>query len=179
MSSVSDPNQRVQLFVSLLAQSERRLNGFVLSLLPNWSDADDVLQTTKLKLWEQFGNFDPSGDFGAWARKIAFFEILTYRKRTNRDRARFSNETLEHLAAEVQSIADEADLRHQALSHCLQRLATTGRDLLWGFYSGQGTVKDLAIRLGRSVRGTQRAVARLLHQLQQCVEQAVRAEDQL
>jgi len=45
----------------LLAKNERRLSQYVLALVPNWADADDLIQQTKVRLWEQFGQYDKSG----------------------------------------------------------------------------------------------------------------------
>ncbi|WP_145282237.1 sigma factor [Pirellulimonas nuda] len=72
-------SDRSAAFVTLLAASERQLAGFVLALLPNFADADEVLQETKLRLWEQFDGYDPSQSFDAWARSVAYFQILTKR----------------------------------------------------------------------------------------------------
>ena len=62
------PNPRIS---RLLAQYEPRLRGFILTLCPNWADAEDIAQEVKLRLWEQFDEYDPARDFGAWACTIA------------------------------------------------------------------------------------------------------------
>ena len=64
MAKHQDPDQRGIEFIGLLAREERRLTAYVAALVPNWADVDDLLQATKLKLWEQFGDYDPRGDFG-------------------------------------------------------------------------------------------------------------------
>jgi RNA polymerase sigma-70 factor (ECF subfamily) len=177
MAEYQDPDQRGIEFIGLLARQERRLTAYVATLVPNWADVDDILQATKLKLWEQFGQYDPTGDFGAWARKIAFYQVLTYRKKLGRDRSRFSPETLDLLAEELAAASEEADARRAALDGCLNKLTMVGRQLLWHFYGGEDTVKDMALKLGRSVRGTQRAVAKLRGDLQECIERAVCREE--
>ena len=74
-------NEHVERFVQLLSKCERRLNDYVLSLVPNWADAEEVLQETKLRLWQQYHEYDPTKDFGAWACTIAYYQVLTMRKR--------------------------------------------------------------------------------------------------
>ena len=177
MAEYQDADRREIEFIGLLAREERRLTAYVAALVPNWADMDDILQATKLKLWEQFGNYDRSGDFGAWARKIAFYQVLTYRKKSGRDRARFSPQTLELLSEDLAKVSEETDARRDALADCLKKLTIVGRQLLWHFYSGEDTTKDMAIKLGRSVRGTQQAVAKLRSDLQECVERALRREE--
>jgi RNA polymerase sigma-70 factor (ECF subfamily) len=176
VAEYQNTDQRGATFIGLLAREERRLTAYVAALVPNWADVDDLLQATKLKLWEQFGDYDPAGDFGAWTRKIAFYQVLTYRKKSGRDRTRFSQQTIELLAEDLVATADESDSRRDALADCLNKMTTSGRQLIWRFYGGEGTIKEIAVKLGRSVRGTQRAVAKLRGDLQECVERTIRTE---
>ncbi len=161
----------------LLTQQERGLQAYIVSLVPHWTDADDILQETKIKLWEKFATYDETGDFGAWARRIAHFEILTHRGKVRRERARLSQETLDLVAESAAAAAGEVESRYRALADCLNKLSDAGRDLLWRCYSGGAAVKDVAVSLGRSVRGTQRAVAKLRFTVLQCVERTVQRED--
>ena len=153
------------------------MQAYVVSLVPHWADADDIVQDTKIKLWERFGEYDPNGDFGAWARTIAFYQVLTYRSTARREHARLSQEALDLVAEAAAAIAPEADDRHRALVACLDRLTDKARSLLWTCYSSGSTVKQAAEALGRSVRATQRAVAQIRVSLQQCVERTIRRED--
>ena len=69
-SNPADPRSTEQ-FVELLGRNERQLSAYVLTLVADWNDAHDVLQEVRLRLWQQFADYDPAGDFGAWARSIA------------------------------------------------------------------------------------------------------------
>lgn len=60
-------------FLRLLSQHERRVKSFILALVPNWADADDLYQETTVRLWEQFADYDPDQEFGAWACTIAYY----------------------------------------------------------------------------------------------------------
>lgn len=161
----------------LVRQYDRQWKAYVVSLLPNWSDADDILQDTKLELWQRFAEYDPSGDFGAWARKIILFRVMTLRNKLGRERIRFSQEAFELVAAEAATIAHETDDRFRTLADCLKKLSDAARQLLWRCYAGNATVKDIAMSLGRSIRGTQHAVAKIRSDLQECVEREMRREE--
>jgi RNA polymerase sigma-70 factor (ECF subfamily) len=174
----ADHEERAKLFVDLLAQHERGLSGYIVALVPNWSDADDVLQETKLRLWEQFEKYDPSKDFGGWARAIAHFQVLTYRKQSNRHSARYTSEFVDLVAIEAASVAVEANVRHRFLDECMRRLGEAGRKLLILCYAGNLSIKEVALRLGRSIRGLQNAVAKLRKNVQQCVENRLRGKDE-
>ena len=74
-------------------------------------------------------------------------------------------------------MAHEADARLRALAGCLKKLTDAARLLLWRCYAGGATIKDVAVSLGRSVRATQRAVAKIRSDLQQCIEREMRKEE--
>jgi RNA polymerase sigma-70 factor, ECF subfamily len=176
-SKSSDCDARTREFVRLLGAHEQELSGYVVSLVPNWADADEVIQETKLRLWEQFERYDPTKDFGGWARAIAYFMVLAHRKRSQRASARFSQQFVDAVSREAASLATDAYPLREALDDCLAKLAPNARELLWACYADKETIKDVAIRLGRSVRGTQRAVAQIRIELQSCIEDAMRREE--
>src|SRR3954464_1132388 len=86
-------------FLRLFLQNERRLYAYVLTLLPNRADADDVLQEASLVMWNKFDPDRPPDDFTAWGCRIAYYKVLDFGKKSQRCRVRFSQETLEQLAA--------------------------------------------------------------------------------
>src|SRR4051812_30687389 len=79
------PSERVDAFVQLLGQSQRRIFLFVMSMVPNWSDAEEIIQETNLLLWREFDKFQPGTNFAAWACRIALNQTLAWRKRKRRD----------------------------------------------------------------------------------------------
>src|SRR3954468_11174561 len=87
-----------RLFLRLFLQNERRLYAYVLTLLPNRADADDVLQEASLVMWDKFDPDRPPDDFTAWGCRIAYFKVLDAYKRSHRSRVRFSQEMLERVA---------------------------------------------------------------------------------
>jgi RNA polymerase sigma-70 factor (ECF subfamily) len=79
------PPDKNRLFLSLFLQNQRRLYAYVLTLLPNRADADDVLQETCLVTWDKFDAGQPPADFLAWARRVAYHKVLDFYKKTHRD----------------------------------------------------------------------------------------------
>ena len=108
---------------------------------------------------------------------IAYFMVLAYRKQSSRSVARFSQQFIDLVAQEAASLTTRAHPLQEALSDCVSRLNQAARELLWACYAGRETIKDVANRLGRSVRGTQRAVAHIRTDLQRCVEDAMHSEE--
>ncbi len=162
---------RSEEFVRLLKKHERRLNGYVLSLVHNWSDADDIVQDVAVRLWQQFDDFRPGADFGVWACKIAYYQVLTHRKRAGRERLRFSEEFAQAVADEIAVVSAQGGEDQETLRQCLEKLAPPERELLRDYYSGT-PIAQLAEQLGRSAAALYKTLANLRKSLRACVERA-------
>ena len=79
-------------FVQLFASNERHLRAFVRSMGLDWTAVDDVVQTISLVMWRKWSTFDPATDFMRWARVIARFEVLKFRRTMARDRHVFTDD---------------------------------------------------------------------------------------
>ena len=60
----------------MLTGHQRQLYLFILTLLPNPNDADDVLGDVNTLLWTKADDFEPGTNFTAWAYRVAHFEVL-------------------------------------------------------------------------------------------------------
>jgi len=163
-------------FLRLLSQHERRMKAYILALVPNWADADDLYQETTVRLWEQFADYDPEKEFGAWACTIAYYMVLAHRKKSSREKGRFSQAFVGAVAEEVAATSHEADLRYHALQHCLRKLNKRNRDLIRRCYSGTNTLKAVAEQMGRNVAALYKALSRIRHSLHECIEKKLQEE---
>ena len=50
-------------FVERFVRSQDRIYAYVVTLLPNRADAEEVFQQTSLALWKKWRQFDPGRDF--------------------------------------------------------------------------------------------------------------------
>ena len=167
---------RSSQFVSLLAAAERQLSGYVLALVPHFSDADEVLQDTKIKLWEQFDKYDPEKSFLAWAQRIAYFQVLTFRKKSRRQQMVFSNDLLDVLSDEFPRSQTDTDDRSEALLACLGALSDRPRKLLRDYYGGT-PLKQAGERLKLSLVAARKAIYRARVFLRDCIERRLCGEE--
>jgi RNA polymerase sigma-70 factor (ECF subfamily) len=162
----------------LLVVHERRLESLILALVPHWADAENLIQETKIRLWQQFDQFDPDQDFGGWARTIAYYEVLSFRNRQKRSREYpTSQEFLDSIFDEEDRSAVETDRHLSALQTCLKKLSETARLLLNWRYGGAGKIKDLAPQLGCSSDAAYKRLETVRRSLFRCVEQELSKED--
>jgi RNA polymerase sigma-70 factor (ECF subfamily) len=153
------------------------LEGFVLALLPNWHDAEEVVQETKIKLWQQFSEYDPTKDFGAWACTIAYFLVLAMRRRNQGNHALLGEEFLEKVAAKVTQVATVAVDREDAMARCLRQLSEVKRALLKQCYAGRDTIVQVARQLGRTDKSVRQELFRIRRTLHHCIDAALRRGD--
>ena len=83
-------------FHQLYLETERTVYGFILSILKNRHDAEEVLQETYLKIWISAQNYHPQGKPLAWMFTIA--RNLCYMK--FRDQKRIADVGLDELSGE-------------------------------------------------------------------------------
>ncbi len=158
-------------FIKRLADAQRGLYAYILQLLPNRTDADDVLQATNLVMWSKREEFLEGSDFAAWAGRIAYYEVLTCCKRKARDRLRFDDSLLEQLSQEAGAAAGRMDALLQMLRACMERLSQPDRELLQMQYADDLRPREIAARLGRSPGAVAQATHRIRMSLLKCIDE--------
>ncbi|MEO2044956.1 MAG: sigma-70 family RNA polymerase sigma factor [Pirellulales bacterium] len=175
MSNPADanlPNQRqdADRFVELLGKQERHILPYVYSITGDWNDTEEVTQRVRLKLWKQFDKYNENLSFGAWARAIAYYEVLTYRKEKLR-RPDFLNDTIiSKLNETYEELSAPGDERHDALQECLEKLEPKDREIVANYYADLGKSADLSEKVGLTVEALRQKLYRIRKQLFGCVQ---------
>lgn len=167
---------RTTSFLELLTTHDRALSLYVHSLVPRDSAAQDILQQTKLLLWKHFGDFELGTNFLAWARKVAFHQILSHRRQKKREHLPLDEVTLEALAAAVSELACDLPQRHEALRHCMARLPMEHRQLVQLRYYEDLAIEQVAERVNRTEAAVYRALSRVRMTLMDCVQKQMANE---
>jgi RNA polymerase sigma-70 factor (ECF subfamily) len=175
-SQQSKPRREAQ-FMRLFLENEKRIFGFILTLVPHWTDAEDVFQETAGVLWDKFDDFRLDGDFLSWALTVARFQVLCYRKKRQRNRARFSDQTIETLADSMIAFIGSSDRRQDALAHCLPLLNNRDRELIQLRYAAGATTQGVAAAVGRSVHAVYKALNRIHTGLLLCMRRYLQKEE--
>jgi RNA polymerase sigma-70 factor (ECF subfamily) len=144
-----DPGLSEQ-FITLLNGAHGRLLGFLLVMLGNRPDAEDVLQRASLTMWRKFGDFTPGSDFFAWASSFAFYEAKNFQRMALRSPLHFDDELLQRFAEERPADLQHREQRLAALERCIEEVEPAGRDLVREFYLKNVDLAVLAERLGRA-----------------------------
>lgn len=155
--------------VGWIAGHQAALHRYILSLLPNSSLADDVLQETNLVLWRKAADYDPTQPFLAWAFGIARYQVMAARRDVGRDRHVFNDQLVDMLADEH---ADDDATRpmHEALENCLGRLPHHQRELILARYEPGATVRFLAEARSQTPGALSVLLLRIRKSLEDCIE---------
>ncbi len=175
-----DAPVKSKLFLRLFLQNERRLYAYILTLLPNRADADDVLQEASVVMWDKFDEHNPPDDFAAWGCRIAYFKVLDWNKKSQRCRVRFSQTMLERVAetAAERAATLQLDARRAALDGCLEKLRPADRNLLAQRFAEGETTASTAAKVGRSIDAVYKALAKIRQALFDCVTRTLAQEGQ-
>ncbi|MDF1824295.1 MAG: sigma-70 family RNA polymerase sigma factor [Verrucomicrobiales bacterium] len=174
----SNDNERTEAFLRLLSEHERKLGIYVTGLIACPQDSQDILQEGKIVMWRQFENFELGTNFAAWARKILFYQILAYRRRSKRDHAEtLSDRMLEMLSEESESAIREQrwEKREEALVQCVTKLSEEHREILQMRYRDESSIERISHRTERTEGAVYRLLSRLRKNLYQCVEKKIQS----
>lgn len=163
-------DERYEGFVTCFTRHEPDLRQFIRSLLPTWTDTEEVLQQTAIVIWKKFDQYDPSTHFMKWACVIARFEALAYRRKMARDRHVFREDVIEIMADEGIGEIDIRKIEHDALECCLGEMEEKHRKFLIMAYTPGIKVKELAEEAGSSAASYYMRLKRLRRKLMACVE---------
>ncbi len=170
MLDTDSPHPPSAEFLGCVSRAQRSLYAFILTLVRQPADAEDVLQETNVVLWQKAAEFDATRDFMPWALRIAQLQAMAHLKRRRRVPQAFDDALLAQLADEAIAEAAELDPRRQALAECLNKLPDRHRALIASRY------EPGARRLGKTPKAISEVLRRIRRTLLECIERTVAQE---
>lgn len=165
-----------EAFARLFAKNQSWLYAYLVTLLGNVSDAEEVFQEVCVVLWSEYEVFDPTTSFRRWASVIARNRVLGFRTKQHREAKRLSDVAIELLAEEALQRADLLEDRRTALHGCLDKLPAADRQLVARCYSDANrSFNAVAEQLGKPVNTVYKALQRVRRALRECIDRTVRA----
>jgi RNA polymerase sigma-70 factor (ECF subfamily) len=165
------------VFLEGVTKAQRNLHAFIVSILRNAVDADDVLQETNLVLWRKASEFDPARPFMPWALRIAQLQAMAFLKQKRQsNRVAFSEELLSLVAEESIAEVSEQEARRIALAGCLQKLPEHQRSLIAQRYQPGGSVNAIAQERNTAPKALSEMLRRIRTSLMKCIERTTTRE---
>lgn len=167
--SSNDPSPHGDEFMRLYLTHEHKIRGYILCLVSNWADADDIQQQAAVVMWKKYATFSSQQHFLHWALRIAHYEIMNYLQKKRNRLPSYSPSVLEALEAKAVKAVQEEDRRREALQTCVARLRPRDQELLRLRYETGATIQAVAATVERSVDAIYKALNRIHYQLLQCI----------
>lgn len=161
-----EPSER---FIADLTDWQNRLFGYLVTLLGNPHDARDVLQETNLVIWRRMDTYTPGTDFGAWARRCAYFQAMAFLRDRKRGPSLLGEELLALIADEQENYAIDENERKLALRDCLAQLTDEQRSLIKRRYDDRLPVRTLALDQRKSESAMKMTLLRVREMLHVCI----------
>ncbi len=162
-------SDRGKHFMMLYMSVQRRLYGYVMSSIPNPSDADDLVQETVSIMWSEFDKFQPGTNFAAWALCIARYQIMSYRKQITKKKRVFSEQAMEAIQEVAETTSNLEQERQKALQHCLDKLGEKERKILSFRYEIGATLRTVSEQLNINNNTLYNVLGRIHITLLNCV----------
>lgn len=156
-------------FLEFMTAFQGRLFGFVLSLLGDVDQANEVLQETNLVLWKKSDEFHPGTDFKAWSFRVAHFQVMAFRQRQVRDRLVFDEGALEKVYREAMEVDTAFEQKKERLDKCVESLSQQSQEVLSRFYVTGESLREIGAALNRKANTVGQTLFRIRKALIECV----------
>jgi RNA polymerase sigma-70 factor, ECF subfamily len=162
-----DHTLRVQ---QLFVQHQQAVLGYVLSIEPNFADAQDIVQEVFLAVTRKAQTWSTGTDFFAWVCTVARYETLRLQRTRARRTAHLDEDVIELLHAAEPLDEFQWQQRVDALRRCLDRLAPRAKELVWRRYHGTQMPETIAAAIGWTVSSVRVALTRARSMLRECMK---------
>lgn len=157
-------------FNELFLRHQRGIYAYILTLVPDRNDAEDVFQQTCLALLEKAEEYAPQRAFFPWACGFALNEVRRFRRAHHRERVQLDEAVLESLASVQLKAAGQIEKRLDLLMECVAALPAEKQELLAHAYGYARGLKGLAAHLQIDLNTLYKRLERIRTALFLCME---------
>ena len=155
-----------------LTAIQKSLYAFILSMIPNKSEAEDILQETNLILCQKAGEYDPNKHFQGWAFKIARFQMMKHLTNSKRNKIQFSTDLLEEVASE-EFDSRKIQAAQKALSIFYGLLPKSMQSIAKMRFKEELSLKIISKSVNRPLGAISSTLFRIRQKLVDCVEDKI------
>jgi RNA polymerase sigma-70 factor (ECF subfamily) len=151
--------------------AQQSVAAFIRTLVPKFSEADDILQRVAVVLVQKFDEYDPQRPFVAWAIGMAKLEIIARRREIAVDRHVFDDLLIEQIAASYERLSEESpDQEFRTwLSRCLDALDVRARQAIQLRYENNWRTLHIAAEMALTDGAVRKLLSRARNTLRDCV----------
>ena len=164
---------RQEEFVSLFFANQTRILSFILSLVPNFNDGEDLLQEVWGIMWRKFDQYERGTDFAAWGKKIAYYLIMDYRRRRSLKHVIVNDELFGIISEKASADVIQKDRRMEILGKCLGKLHEKEREVIKLRYFDNVKPKEIAENFNISINSIYKSLSNVHGKLLVCMKRTL------
>ncbi len=164
-------------FLRLLLKSEREILRYVMAIVPERADAQEIVQETAVALWKAIDQYDTSRPFAPWACRFAANKAKEFLRKEGRWSGFLDEEVASLLLARREEMAPRLDRRIEPLRDCIASLPLKNRKLIEQYYFAQASIDEVAQEAGRTAAALYKSLQRIRAGLMECVNGKLTAMD--
>ena len=157
-------------FALLLTKAQFELKVYIAALAGSLQDVDDILQETNADIWRKSATYDSSRPFLPWAKALAKFQVLRWKKDKSRDKLVLDDSWFDLIEADELEGMDH-ELQMHALRRSLRRLSDEEFALIRGKYAERKSIPELA----DTFKLTEKAVVSRLYRIRKLLYESILA----
>jgi len=146
------------------------VSAYVRSMILNYHDSEDVIQTVAVIFAEKFADLDPSRDLVPWVLRIARYEVVNYFRAQGREQKILDEQVMLRLEHAYRGIHGESEDIKKALHTCIELLNDRPRHVLKLRYFREMEIQAISQRLGLSSNAVYITLCRVREALANCVQ---------
>ena len=155
-------------------KAQSHVASFISLMVPDFHDAEDVLQRVAVALVKKFHEFDRQRSFRDWAVGIARYEILAYQRRKARDRHVFDENIIKQVSQMYREAESAFDDVREALAECVGKVTGRNRRLLEMWYLNGVNQVEIARELDTTPNTVYVSLHRIRTALRDCVRRRLK-----
>lgn len=171
---MAEKDNKSTQFFRLYHGCQRRIFTYLMLLLHNHSDAEDMLQETVSTLWEIFDQYKPGSSFSAWAVAIARNKALGFLRSKRQSRPYLQDEFYDDVIAYADKEADGMNVRTQALEQCVKKLSLSKNQLIVLRFKENFPMKKISQLTGKSSNALYKQMSRIYSVLNDCIKRTMK-----
>ncbi len=168
-------SSRFGRFFRCMNQNQKQIHAYILMMVHDYHNAEDLMQETAIILWKKFDEYEPGTSFSAWGMNVARNVVFNYRRKLGNRSQLFNDHMYQMLEDYAQNSARELSATEEFLRDCINKLTPTDQQLIKLRYEQRIPVQNIATQVKRSADSLYHSFSRIYAALKQCVSQQLEA----
>lgn len=165
-------HERSKQFLILFTENQKRLFSYILSLVPQRFDAEDIMQQTVLEMWGKFDQYKTGTNFLAWGITFAKFLILKHRNKHHKPQV-LPPEMFDLILGQTDRFSKHTQNHTQALQNCIEKLGVVESRIIRLRYEEGYQITKVADTLGQTANVIYKSLAKIHTSLLLCIRRTL------